>query len=179
MSTISWLNLAPRNSNRRIGFNPRWAAVSTNLSRPSQDQEPTWCLQPCAHTLQRCALPITLSLTRRSTARAARPLLASTRHRRPPAAHWSRVRFHATLSRRPNESLRYRIGGKPTHRRWATGRAFLFPTTNVPSTMIPKRSELLVHDRPSPRPCDGTSQGIKPTYSCPCPKDLGQLCRCT
>jgi hypothetical protein len=21
--------------------------------------------------------------------------------------------------------------------------------------------------------CDGTSQGIRPTYSCPCPKDLG------
>ena len=27
--------------------------------------------------------------------------------------------------------------------------------------------------------CDGTSQGIRPTYSCPCPKDLGQPCRCT
>jgi hypothetical protein len=29
------------------------------------------------------------------------------------------------------------------------------------------------------RVCDGTSQGIIPTYSCPCPKDLGQPCRCT
>jgi hypothetical protein len=27
--------------------------------------------------------------------------------------------------------------------------------------------------------CDGTSQGIRPTYSCLCPKDLGQPCRCT
>ena len=27
--------------------------------------------------------------------------------------------------------------------------------------------------------CDGTSQGIRPTYSCPCPTDLGQPCRCT
>jgi hypothetical protein len=27
--------------------------------------------------------------------------------------------------------------------------------------------------------CDGTSQGIRPTYSCPCPKDLGQPYRCT
>jgi hypothetical protein len=27
--------------------------------------------------------------------------------------------------------------------------------------------------------CDGTSQVIRPTYSCPCPKDLGQPCRCT
>jgi hypothetical protein len=27
--------------------------------------------------------------------------------------------------------------------------------------------------------CDGTSQGIRPTYSCPCPKDLEQPCRCT
>jgi hypothetical protein len=27
--------------------------------------------------------------------------------------------------------------------------------------------------------CDGTSQGNRPTYSCPCPKDLGQPCRCT
>jgi hypothetical protein len=27
--------------------------------------------------------------------------------------------------------------------------------------------------------CDGTSQGIRPTYSCPCPKDLGQPFRCT
>jgi hypothetical protein len=26
--------------------------------------------------------------------------------------------------------------------------------------------------------CDGTSQGIRPTYSS-CPKDLGQPCRCT
>jgi hypothetical protein len=26
--------------------------------------------------------------------------------------------------------------------------------------------------------CDRTSQGIRPTYSCPCPKDLGQPCRC-
>jgi transposase InsO family protein len=26
--------------------------------------------------------------------------------------------------------------------------------------------------------CDGTSQGIRPTYSCSCPKDLGQPCRC-
>jgi hypothetical protein len=27
--------------------------------------------------------------------------------------------------------------------------------------------------------CDGTSQVIRPTYSCPCPTDLGQLRRCT
>jgi hypothetical protein len=27
--------------------------------------------------------------------------------------------------------------------------------------------------------CHGTSQGIRPTYRCPCPKDLGQPCRCT
>jgi hypothetical protein len=27
--------------------------------------------------------------------------------------------------------------------------------------------------------CDGISQVIKPTYSCPCPADLGQPCRCT
>jgi hypothetical protein len=26
--------------------------------------------------------------------------------------------------------------------------------------------------------CHGTSQGIRPTYSCPCLKDLGQSCRC-
>jgi hypothetical protein len=25
------------------------------------------------------------------------------------------------------------------------------------------------------RGCDGTSHGIRPTYSCPCPKDLGNL----
>jgi hypothetical protein len=27
--------------------------------------------------------------------------------------------------------------------------------------------------------CDGTSQVIRPTYSCPCPMDLRQPCRCT
>jgi hypothetical protein len=27
--------------------------------------------------------------------------------------------------------------------------------------------------------CDGTSQVIRPTYSCHCPTDLGQPCRCT
>jgi hypothetical protein len=27
--------------------------------------------------------------------------------------------------------------------------------------------------------CDKTSQGIRPTYSRPCPKDLEQPCRCT
>jgi hypothetical protein len=27
--------------------------------------------------------------------------------------------------------------------------------------------------------CNGTSQVIRPTYSCPCPTDLGQPCRCT
>jgi hypothetical protein len=27
--------------------------------------------------------------------------------------------------------------------------------------------------------CDGTSQVIRPTYSCPCPTDLRQPCRCT
>jgi hypothetical protein len=27
--------------------------------------------------------------------------------------------------------------------------------------------------------CDRTSQGIRPTYRCLCPKDLGQPCRCT
>jgi hypothetical protein len=27
--------------------------------------------------------------------------------------------------------------------------------------------------------CDGTFQVIRPTYSCPCPSDLGQPCRCT
>jgi ribonuclease HI len=26
--------------------------------------------------------------------------------------------------------------------------------------------------------CDGTSQGIRPAYRCPCPKDLRQSCRC-
>jgi hypothetical protein len=26
--------------------------------------------------------------------------------------------------------------------------------------------------------CDGTSQVIRPTYSCPCPMDLRQPCRC-
>jgi hypothetical protein len=26
--------------------------------------------------------------------------------------------------------------------------------------------------------CDGTSQVIRPTYSCPCPSDLRQPCRC-
>jgi hypothetical protein len=29
------------------------------------------------------------------------------------------------------------------------------------------------------RPCDGTSQVIRPTYSCPCPTDLIQPCKCT
>jgi hypothetical protein len=28
------------------------------------------------------------------------------------------------------------------------------------------------------RGCDGTSQVIRPTYSCPCPTDLRQPCRC-
>jgi hypothetical protein len=28
------------------------------------------------------------------------------------------------------------------------------------------------------RICDGTSQVIRPTYSCPCPTDLRQPCRC-
>jgi hypothetical protein len=37
--------------------------------------------------------------------------------------------------------------------------------------------------RPVPRApgvdrCDGTSQVIRPTYSCPCPMDLRQPCRC-
>jgi hypothetical protein len=27
--------------------------------------------------------------------------------------------------------------------------------------------------------CDGTSQVIRPTYSCPCPTDFRQPCRCT
>jgi hypothetical protein len=27
--------------------------------------------------------------------------------------------------------------------------------------------------------CDGTSQVIRPTYSCPCPTDLRQPCRCS
>jgi hypothetical protein len=27
--------------------------------------------------------------------------------------------------------------------------------------------------------CDKTTQVIRPTYSCPCPLDLGQPCRCT
>jgi hypothetical protein len=27
--------------------------------------------------------------------------------------------------------------------------------------------------------CHRTSQGIRPTYRCPCPKDLRQPCRCT
>jgi hypothetical protein len=27
--------------------------------------------------------------------------------------------------------------------------------------------------------CHVTSQGIRPTYGCPCPKDLRQSCRCT
>jgi hypothetical protein len=26
--------------------------------------------------------------------------------------------------------------------------------------------------------CDGTSQVIRPTYSCPCPTDFRQPCRC-
>jgi hypothetical protein len=26
--------------------------------------------------------------------------------------------------------------------------------------------------------CDGTSQVIRPTYSCPCPTDIRQPCRC-
>jgi hypothetical protein len=29
------------------------------------------------------------------------------------------------------------------------------------------------------RGCDRTSQVIRPTYSCPCPTDLRQPCRCT
>jgi centromeric protein E len=28
------------------------------------------------------------------------------------------------------------------------------------------------------RACDGTSQVIRPTYSCPCPTDIRQPCRC-
>jgi hypothetical protein len=27
--------------------------------------------------------------------------------------------------------------------------------------------------------CEGTSQVTRPTYSCPCPTDFGQPCRCT
>jgi hypothetical protein len=27
--------------------------------------------------------------------------------------------------------------------------------------------------------CDGTSQVIRPTYSCPCPTDIRQPCRCS
>jgi hypothetical protein len=30
-----------------------------------------------------------------------------------------------------------------------------------------------------PKGCHRTSQGIRPIYRCPCPKDLGQPCRCT
>jgi hypothetical protein len=33
--------------------------------------------------------------------------------------------------------------------------------------------------RPQEQQCDRTSQVIRPTYSCPCPSDLGQSCRCT
>jgi hypothetical protein len=29
------------------------------------------------------------------------------------------------------------------------------------------------------RQCDGTSQVIRPTYSCPCPTDIRQPCRCS
>jgi hypothetical protein len=31
----------------------------------------------------------------------------------------------------------------------------------------------------SNRLCDGTSQVIRPTYSCPCPTDIRQPCRCS
>jgi hypothetical protein len=34
-------------------------------------------------------------------------------------------------------------------------------------------------NRPRNYVCDRTSQVIRPTYSCPCPSDLGQPCRCT
>jgi hypothetical protein len=33
-------------------------------------------------------------------------------------------------------------------------------------------------EEPAVGDCDGTSQVIRPTYSCPCPTDLRQPCRC-
>jgi hypothetical protein len=47
---------------------------------------------------------------------------------------------------------------------------------NLPLTLnlfIPLIGETLRYTK-----CHGPSQGIRPTYRCPCPKDLRQSCRC-
>jgi hypothetical protein len=52
-------------------------------------------------------------------------------------------------------------------------------TTSVEAVTRGHRGELSRGPNPidlSGCGCDGTSQGIRPTYSCPCPKDLRQLC---
>jgi hypothetical protein len=54
-----------------------------------------------------------------------------------------------------------------TSARWTSGVGAAVAVVGVPHP-----AELLA---PA---CDGTSQVIRPTYSCPCPTDLRQPCRC-
>jgi hypothetical protein len=41
-----------------------------------------------------------------------------------------------------------------------------------------KSERLDLSEKEKDEKCDGTSQVIRPTYSCPCPTDLRQPCRC-
>jgi hypothetical protein len=49
------------------------------------------------------------------------------------------------------------------------------PTRHVTDAPVTTCEKLHRHSR---QYCDGTSQVIRPTYSCPCPTDLRQPCRC-
>jgi hypothetical protein len=58
--------------------------------------------------------------------------------------------------------------------RWTPGGTPYSPVYGVEAYLL---QETLL-DSPRVQACDGTSQVIRPTYSCPCPMDLRQRCRC-
>jgi hypothetical protein len=65
--------------------------------------------------------------------------------------------------------------GGPTHRSGVSSSEAPIATSNGLVHMEVRCTGPMHHRKVR---CDGTSQIIRPTYSCPCPADLRQPCRC-
>jgi hypothetical protein len=99
---------------------------------------------------------------------------------------WHTYAMHSVLPLKLGVTTPEPFSGVRTHPLAPLAQLRPQPNTLTLSLSLSACVPVELHRDPPPVPwppssicCDGTSQVIRPTYSCPCPTDLRQPCRCT
>jgi hypothetical protein len=92
---------------------------------------------------------------------------------------WSNIHHWISYQRLGSQASKGYLSSNRSHTfsDWRPERVFLLPDGRwQPKVMLWWRA--MARLLPADLRCDRTSQVIRPTYSCPCPTDLRQPCRC-